>query len=251
MSAGQGRRTVLLEELTSAEFSRLVERKPLVIVPFGSTEEHGSHLPLCTDSFQAEAVARRLAEEFDAVLCPPVRYGLCKLTRNFPGTISLSFDTVRALAFELVSELARNGIDKVLLLSGHAGREHMSALREGALKAVEAYEHVTVMVLSDYELAYELRGKEFSPEDGHAGEIETSRMLHVRPELVGRARPSGRARPPSFMVVKHPERYFPTGVLGDARKASAAKGLRIEEYVVARLAELVESSFGMKRRVSV
>ncbi|MBE3050106.1 creatininase family protein, partial [Candidatus Bathyarchaeota archaeon] len=55
-----------MEELTSDEFARLVKRKPLVIVPVGSVEEHGSHLPLCTDSFQAEEICRRIAVKFNA-----------------------------------------------------------------------------------------------------------------------------------------------------------------------------------------
>ncbi len=247
MSARRGRRPILLEELTSAEFARLVKRKPLVIVPFGSVEEHGSHLPLCTDSFQAEDVANRVAPEFGAVVCPSIRYGECKSTRNFPGTLSLTFDTVRALAFDIVSELARNGVDKVVLLSGHAGKDHMAALREGALMAVEKDRKLRVMVLSDYDIAYELRGKEFSSEDGHAGEIETSRMLNIRPGLVGKDRPVGKTRVPSFMVLADPERHFLTGVWGDAGRASRAKGRRIDDYIVEGLAGLIARNFGLRR----
>jgi creatinine amidohydrolase len=236
-----------VDEVTSTDFARLAKAKPLVIVPIGSVEEHGSHLPLCTDSYQAEEIALRVAKSFGALICPPIRYGECRSTRNFPGTISLSGETVRSLALDIASELARNGIDKVMFITGHAGSAHMAALRAGALKAVERNPKLKVMVLSDYDIAYDLRGKEFPEDDGHAGEIETSRMLRLRPELVGRARPKGKVRPPKYMVLPDPEKYFPSGVMGDSTRASARKGGNIDDYVVRKLCELVSENFELRR----
>ena len=239
---------VLLEELTSHEFKRLVGKKPLAILPFGSVEEHGSHLPLCTDSFQAEEVARRVALEFGAILCPPVRYGQCRSTRNFPGTISLSFETVRALAADIISELGRNGIDKILIVTGHAGSGHMEALKEGALYALEKNPCLKVMVLSDFDIAYDLRGKEFPESDGHGGLIETSRIMNIRPDLVRSSRPVGKTRPPRFMVLTDPEKHFPTGIHGHTGDASRGKGKKIDDYVVDNLCELISKNFGLKRK---
>ena len=118
------------------------------------------------------------------------------------------------------------------------------------MRAVEAYPKVKAMVLSDYDLAYELKGKEFPEDDGHAGLIETSRILNLRPELVGKSRPVGKTRPPRFMVVADPERYLPTGVMGDPRGASAGKGGTIDDYVVGSLCALVADSFNIKRKRS-
>ena len=238
---------VLLEELTSAEFKRISRKKPLVIIPIGSVEEHGSHLPLCTDSFQAEEVARRVALAFGGVILPPIRYGDCRSTRNFPGTISIGFDTLRMLIIDILSELDRNGIDKILVITGHAGSAHMIALRLGAQVVVDGNPRLKVMFLSDYDLAYELRGKEFPEDDGHAGLIETSRILNIRPELVKDSRPKGKTWAPRFMIVTDPERYFPTGVLGDSTSASAGKGRKIDDYVVERLCDLVSTGFGIKK----
>jgi creatinine amidohydrolase len=240
------RKPVLLEELTSDEFSRLAKKKPLVILPFGSVEEHGSHLPLCTDAFQAEEVCRRVAAELGAILCPSIRYGECRSTRNFPGTLTLTFETVQSLAFEVISELGRHGIDKAMVVTGHAGTGHMAALRLGALRAVERNPKLRVMVLSDYDIAYDLRGKEFPVEDGHGGEIETSRMLNIRPELVKKMRPKGESRPPEYMVLLDPEKYIPTGIYGDTSFADVAKGGRIDDYVVDRLCKLARKNFGLK-----
>ncbi len=238
------------DEVTSPEFARLAESGRLFILPFGSLEEHGSHLPLGTDTMQADEVARRVAQEFGAVLLPSVGYGDCRSTRNFPGTLSLSFETVMMLAHDIVYELARNGVTKVLVITGHAGTGHMAAIRLGVMRAVEAYPKVKVMVLSDYDLAYELKGKEFPEDDGHAGLIETSRILNLRPELVGKSRPVGKTRPPRFMVVADPERYLPTGVMGDPRGASAGKGGTIDDYVVGSLCALVADNFKIKRKRS-
>jgi len=246
MSAKEGK-PVLLEELTSAEFKALIRKKPLAIVPVGSVEEHGSHLPLCTDSFQAEEVARRIALAFGGVVCPSVRYGDCRSTRNFPGTISISFDTLRMLITDIVSELDRNGIDKILVITGHAGSAHMIALRLGVQTVVERNPKLKVMLLSDYDLAYELRGKEVPTGDGHGGLIETSRIMNIRPELVRASRPKGERWAPQFMVVADPEKYFPTGVLGDSSWASGAKGKKIDDYVVGRLCDLVSENFGIRR----
>ena len=236
------------DEVTSPEFARLAESGRLFILPFGSLEEHGSHLPLGTDMFQAEEVARSVAEEFGAVVLPSVGYGECRSTRNFPGTLSLSFETVRMLAQDIASELARNGVTRLLVLTGHAGSGHMAAIRLGVLRAVEASPSLRAMVLSDYDIAYELKGKMFPEDDGHAGLIETSRILNLRPELVGRERPVGKSRPPRFMVLPDPERHIPTGVMGDPRGASARKGAAIDDYVVSELCRLVAENFGIRRR---
>jgi len=246
MSARQEDGPVLIEEITSEEFARRAKKKPLVIIPFGSVEEHGSHLPLCTDSFQAEEIAHRIAPMFDAMVCPPIRYGECRSTRNFPGTISLSSESVKGIARDVLSELCRNGIDKILVISGHAGSAHMVALNEVAREVVEKHRYLKIMVLSDYDIAYELRGKEFPEDDGHGGLIETSRILWIRPELVGKSRPSGKERPPKFMVLPDPEKYFPAGIVGDTRDSSAGKGKKIDDYIVRELSKLISKNFGLR-----
>ena len=235
-------------EITSPAFAKAAKDGAIAILPIGSMEEHGSHLPLGTDSMQAEEIAGRIADEFNALLLPPIRYGECRSTKNFPGTISLSFETVCALATDIVSELSRNGIVRILILTGHAGSGHMAALRLGVQRVVEKDPKLKVMVLSDYDIAYELRGKEFPGDDGHAGLIETSRILNLRKDLVGRQRPVGKGRPPRFMIVNDPERYIPTGVMGDPRDADADRGKRIDDYVVDGLCVLIRNNFGIESR---
>lgn len=232
------------DELTMSELKSALDERTLVILPFGIIEEHGEHLPLCTDSIQVEWVVEELAERVDALVLPSIRYGLCSSTRNFPGSISLSFDTLRALARDILEELVKNGVKRVMVISGHAGRTHMQALKLAAESVVASHD-IKLIVLSPYELLYDEKGRAFLdgleiPEwDGHAGAIETSRVLAIRPELVkGRGKKS-RPRFPRFRVLKDMASFFPSGVMGDPTKASEEKGRAINEWVVNELVELV------------
>ncbi|MBM4248319.1 MAG: creatininase family protein [Euryarchaeota archaeon] len=233
-----------LDELSTAEFGKMVGKDPVVFLPIGAVEEHGAHLPLGTDSLQPEYIVQKVADRLPgpALIAPPLRYGNCVTTRNFPGTISLSFDTLRALVQNILEELCRNGIRRIVIVSGHAGGAHMAALRTAGENVVDKAPDLRLMVLSDYDLAYELRGAEFDPRDGHAGAIETSRVMAIRPGLVKKKGQNSFDRPPKYMLTPHPERYFPTGVMGEAGKASQAKGRRINEYIVKGLTELIKAN---------
>ncbi|MGQ9582781.1 MAG: creatininase family protein [Thermoplasmatota archaeon] len=233
---------VMLDELSSREFGAAVKRNPLVILPVGAVEEHGSHLPLCTDSIQPEYIAKRVAARLGGtvMIAPPLRYGCCSTTRNFPGTLSLSFESLRGVVSDILSELCRHGVRRVVVLSGHAGGSHMASLRLAGEGAVQRCPDLKLMILSDYDIAYELRGREFDDRDGHAGAIETSRVMAISPRLV-RGRGSGSyERPPRFMILSRPESCFPSGVVGDPTLASASKGRRINEHIIKGLVGLIK-----------
>jgi creatinine amidohydrolase len=231
-----------LDELTMKEFSEKVNEKTVVILPIGATEEHGEHLPLNTDSLQPEFIAKKVAKHTKALIAPSIRYGYCSSTRNFPGTITISFDTLRSLVYDILSELHRNGIRNIVVLSGHAGRIHMAALRQAADAVVKEHD-VKIMVLSDYDIAYDLIDVDMSipKDDGHSGLIETSRILDIREDLVKGEGETGSTRPPKFMVLPDPEKYFPTGVMGDPKGASKPKGDQINDYIVKELVKLIKN----------
>lgn len=230
-----------LDELTMSEFKDMVNEDTVVILPIGATEEHGSHLPLSTDSIQPEYVAENVAKRAGALIAPSIRYGVCQSTKNFPGTITISFDTLRSLVYEILTEFIRNGIKNIVVLSGHAGRIHMAALRLAAEKVVNESD-ANIMVLSDYDIAYELLENDESvpKDDGHSGLIETSRILVIRDDLVkGKGEP-GKNRIPKYMVVKNPEKYFPSGIIGDPTNASKEKGREINDYIIQELVKMIE-----------
>lgn len=228
-----------LGEMTSPQFAALRPKPPL-LVPVGIVEEHGPHLPLDTDTIQAVATCEAVAERIGGMVAPAMAYGNCSSTRNFPGSFSVSFDTLRALAKEILLDCARHDVGTVAFVSGHAGGAHMRALRLAAEEVVAQHPHMRIFVLSDYELVGGL-DTPFPEWDGHAGGLETSRMLALRPDLV-----KGTAAPhqvgfPDFLVEAYPERRFPTGVMGDPTKASAEIGRKANALIVDRLVEILRA----------
>jgi creatinine amidohydrolase len=171
---------------------------------------------------------------------------VCTSARNFPGTISIEFDSLYRIVRDIIAELARNGFNKIIVLSGHAGQSHMAALRLAAQNVILQNENaklnkkIRVMVLSDYDFAYELKGKYFNEKDGHAGAIETSRIMAIKPALIKGKGKSSYPKMPRFEIVAHPERYFPAGVIGDPTTASAGKGRMINKYILEQVAKVVE-----------
>ncbi|UCG39571.1 MAG: creatininase family protein [bacterium] len=213
-----------------------------VIVPFGTVEQHGPHLPLSTDTLQAYGVAVLAANLTPALVAPPVHYGQCSSTRNHPGTVTLSPAALRAVAGDIVRSLRGQGFSRIVLFSGHAGRIHMASLREAAEGCVLEDPDLKIAVICDLDLVREVSGDLLqTPRDGHAGEIETSRMLFLHPGSVGEAPPEEYPELPVGRVVPDPERYWPGGVWGNPRAADGEKGRLIVERSAQALAEIVGS----------
>ena len=231
-----------LDTLTAIEFEDHIRSKPntVVILPIGAVEGHGSHLPLSTDSLQPEFVAGCLAAdpELNILLAPPIRYGICNATRNLPGTISLGFETFRRLIQDILTELCRHHVKNIVVLSGHAGRIHMAALRVAAEAVVNEHD-INLLVLSDYDIIYKLAGDKFEAWDGHAGSVETSRIMAIRPELVKDSKKKFKAEFPPYLILRNPEKYFPGGVMGDPTIASADQGVEWNDLVCSELKKLI------------
>lgn len=226
-------------ELDSRTFERRLAANPLVILPVGALEAHGPHLPLGADQIQAEVTAAALAERTGALVAPTIAYGSAPSARRFPGTVSVDLATLRAQTESVLSELARTGVRRLLVLSGHAERGHMAALREAGDRAMQAHPACRIVVLSDYDFVYELRGQEAPSTDGHAGKLETSRMLALAPETVGALRPVGAYRASPFVPGPPSDDDWPESVIGDSRDASRELGERLQAHVLARLVETV------------
>src|SRR6266581_1610833 len=234
----RGFRRVRLDEMTSEEFAALARADPVVIVPVGALEEHGRHLPLGADMIQPMHIVGEVARRTGAFVAPSIPYGVCTTTRPYPGTVSVSVDAVKAFVRDILADFVRNGVHRVMIVSGHAGREHMMALRAAAQEVVDAGTGLKATVLSDYDIIYASEG--ILPEDdGHAGAGETSRILTARPELVKGKSPAGKNEIPPYAVVDDPRKYWP-GVTGDPAKASKALGEKLDALVIEELSKLVE-----------
>lgn len=233
-----------MAELDTRTLARALARRPIVILPVGALEAHGPHLPLSSDTIQADRTSETIAEKWRGLVAPAIAYGACTGARRFPGTVAIPTSELERGTHTILRELARSGARKLLVLSGHAERGHMAALREAADAAQSEVRGSRLVVLSDYDFVYELRGREAPAEDGHAGLLETSRMLALAPGLVGPERPVGRRRRSPFAVGPPDEREWPESVDGDTRGASAALGRRVQAHVLKRLHETVPALLG-------
>jgi mycofactocin system creatininase family protein len=206
----------------------------VVIVPVGSLEQHGPHLPLDTDSTIAEAVAVRAGEllaDEHVVVAPPVAYGSSGEHQSFAGTSSVGTDVLAALVVQLVRSM-RTWATRVVLVNGHGG--NVPALRSGVSQLV-AEGHDTGWAACVTEDA-----------DAHAGFAETSVMLHLRPgdvhpELAEPGNPAPVAELLPAMVRGGVVAVSANGVLGDPRRASAIEGRRLLQQMARQVATAVRS----------
>ncbi len=227
-----------LYRLTMTEFEDAVARTRTAILPVGSVEEHGRHLPLGTDTLQAVEVARRTAARVPVFVCPPLHYGYCRSTADHPGTVSISPGTLRRLVFDVGRGLYRHGIRGLAIVSGHAGGIHMAALEEAGERLVAALDGLEVAVVCEYRWA-QAAGVAETADDGHAGEIETSRVLAVEPGWVKGSSPEEYPSLPRPFIARRKRPHWPGGVWGDPSRASPDKGERLYEASVERLVAVV------------
>jgi len=233
---------VRLDELTSAEFAKRIGPETVVLLPIGAMEEHGPHLPLAADLIQPMHVLAEVARRTGAYLAPPIPYGVVPTTRPYPGTVGVGFDALRAFVRDVLLDLERNGVRRVMVVSGHAAGDHMAALRVAAQDVVDRGT-LKVTVLSDYDIIYDW--KDLPPGEGHAGMLETSRILAQRPELVKGSSPPGTNAIPPHAVLADARPYWP-GVTGDPSKASKELGAKLDAMVVEELVKLVDELKGRR-----
>jgi mycofactocin precursor peptide peptidase len=214
----------------------------LVLVPVGSTEQHGPHLPLDTDSVIADAVAHRCAETLTrqpaddpVAVAPVVTYGASGEHQTFRGTCSIGTDVLRMVTVELVRSI-RTWAQRVVLVNGHGG--NVQALR-AAVSQLRAEGHAVAWT------SCATRGTG-GQGDAHAGFSETSLMLHLRPQAVrlehaesGNTTPIERLLP--RLVVDGVAAVSGNGVLGDPTGASAAEGARLFEEMAADVTRSIVS----------
>ena len=236
----------LLEEMSWPEIEAGLKQTRTVILPVGATEEHGPHLPTITDTIQAMEVARAVADKKNVFLAPPLHYGVCRSTRGFPGTITVSHDAMRAFVKDLLISFTDSGFANVMILTGHAGGQHMAALEEACQMAVEERDfRVSLVSLFDFIEASAVQ----TPHDGHAGEMETSLMMVIRKDLVkGKPNEHFPVRP-RFLIMKNVRHLMGNGVMGNPEPATPEKGKAFFDMAVKGVMgalEELESDFGKK-----
>src|SRR6185369_946247 len=214
-------------------------------LPVGSTEQHGAHLPLSTDSLHTVAVLERVAEELPALVMPLIPVGRADHHMAFPGTISIRHETLHALVRDYCDSLFLHGFRHVLVYSGHGGnavplaRIIADLVREDPRRSIIGCTDWSVYDGTLFPCAEALGVGQFEA-GWHAGELETSMILALDERLVmmDRAAPGfiGDLAPLREKLMREGVKAIaPTGVLGDPRPATRAHG---EAYLDALTASL-------------
>ncbi len=188
----------------------------LLLVPLGSTEQHGPHLPFTVDARVASAVAVAVGARLDAVVAPVLAFGSSGEHQQFAGTLSIGQDALRLLLVELVRS-ARTWAARVVLVNGHGGNVPVLSEVVPSLRG------------EGHDVAWLGLGSAGASGDAHAGRTETSLMLHLDParvagfdDVVGATAPITELMP--ALRDGRLREVAPNGVLGDARGATAAEG---------------------------
>jgi creatinine amidohydrolase len=224
--------------------THLAEGRP-VVLPFGAYEQHGPHLPLCTDTVMATHLARPVAERVGGLLLPSVAYGETSNNAGFPGTVSLSFDTVRSIALDICTALVRHGARSLVIVNGDFGNQ--APLKLASREAHERLEFPVLVV--DYPglpaiAAQVCETPPAGPGFYHADELETSVMLAAAPHSVRmeRAMAEYPAFPPTYPAAfAGLETISTSGVFGDPRAATADKGRLLLDRLVDEATILVQA----------
>lgn len=172
-----------LQTMTWVEVEQIISTKDTVaILPVGSIEQHGFHLPLGTDSYVAITLAEDAASKTGALLMPPVWYGYSPHHMVLPGTITIRPDVLADLVYDIAASLSSHGIKKLILLNGH--RIVNVIWMQLAAERIQSTLDITVKIFDPAYMAKDIsESLGFGPV-GHAEEAETSHMMHRYPNLV-------------------------------------------------------------------
>jgi creatinine amidohydrolase len=246
-----------MREMTWPDYAARVG-EAILFLPVGSTEQHGPHLPLGTDSIQVEHAAALVAERLGGIVAPTINYGYRSAPKSgggeiFPGTTSLSGATLIGLVSDILKAFIRHGAKRIVVLDGHY--ENNMFLHEAIHRALEesGADDVTILkVLWAEALSPETLDRAFP--DGfpgwaleHAAHLETSAVYAIRPDLVVRdeVRPDGAQNLPLYDIYPQPRDLVPaSGVLADPSRATAEVGAMLFDDSVARLVESIGLAFG-------
>ena len=167
-------------DLTQPEIAQQLKKNPLVILPAGSVEQHGPHLPTGTDTFAANVIAHAVAERMDGLVLAACPLGVTPMHMPYEGTISLTPETYMRLTVETCASTARHGAKQLMILNWHEGNIPSLAI---AAEELHRQHGMHVLTVQACYVAADMFGHECNGLS-HGGEIEALAVMAYRPELV-------------------------------------------------------------------
>jgi len=242
----------LWELMTWQEIETYLETCDTVILPCGAIEQHGPHLPVDVDLYDSVYLARKVAEGCShprPLVLPAIPYGVSYHHEDFKGTLSVTNNALSLFVYDIGMSLAKAGIKKIIILNGHGDNAPTLSY---AAQMINRDAHIFVCVDTGETSDIDIDAMTESNNDIHAGEIETSTTLAVRPELVQMDKAVREVlefgsdyldytsdRGVSWFVRTH--KISKSGVMGDATKATAEKGAKMWELMISHLVKFTET----------
>jgi len=233
-------------ELAATDFDEALQKsKGVALIPIGSIEIHGPHLPVGCDTLVVERLVKMVAEQEPVVIAPVMAYTMAPVARLHPGGITLPPELLVEHLQKVCDELARNGFNKIILVHAHGGNVPMhQMILSTTLDRAKPYSLYSIPPLAGAgEVIARLKETD---EYGHACEIETSLALYLFPELCHMDRVRGKVYPRQRDLDVGPAAtpvdwaaFYPEYAVGDASKATAEKGEKIMEAWVNSVVSVV------------
>jgi creatinine amidohydrolase len=246
-----------LLEITQPEAAAIMQRSGLALIPCGSVEQHGPHLPCGTDHFCIMAIARRVADRLDGLLLPLSPTGVTPFHATFCGTLTLRPETYSALLIDTATSVINHGVNKILFVNWHEG--NTTSINSVASQLQREYE-VTCIVAQACYIAQEQYKEEYDLT--HAGALEALPVMSCRPELLRLERannpsPYGAAKEMDalrrskavYPILKDIRQIAPTGWYGDLDRVTPEKAEELVESVSAEIVSAAEKLFLRLARV--
>lgn len=252
MNNNQKKVDFLWELKTWPELEAYLKTMDTVILPCGAIEQHGPHLPVDIDYFDAKYMAYKVAEaclDPKPLVLPPIPFGVSYHHEDFKGTLSVTNEALSKFVYDLGMSLAKNGIKKIIILNGHGDNAPTLSY---AAQMINRDAKIFVCVDTGETSDVDLQNLIDTPNDAHAGEIETSTSLALRPEMVQMDKAENETlsfgssfldfddeRSVSWYV--RTSKISESGIMGDATKATAEKGEKMWEVMIRNMVRFVES----------
>lgn len=240
-----------LLKMTQPEAEAILKRSALAILPMGSVEQHGPHLPCGTDYLASLVIGQKVAEKVDGLLLPFCPIGVTPFHMSFVGTLTLKPQTFISIVEDICDSIIQHGARKIVFLNWHEG--NTSAMNLAAV-SVQQRHPVRVLVVQACYIAFELFGKECGLT--HGGELEVLPILAYEPSLVHLDRatnssPSERAKKvdslrrgrAAYPFLRDIREIAPTGWYGEPQKATVEKAKVFLDKVAGAAADYIRTTF--------